>query len=153
MASLAPYHEWIRSLIWVMQKPEHTDATCTILRFSEDGILKGSRPASDADFDRALVGKSKRLFILEGISQVYVEKLGSTLDIEPEFFAGHLCSVTWEHHDDRSDVVMLPSIRKQTKFWTLEYLECVRLNGKFRLGRTRLIPFTPATTITDTTLC
>ena len=126
-----------------MQKPEHANATCTILRFSDDGVLVGSGPASDADFDKALVGHSKRLFILEGVSQAYVEKLGSTLNMEPEFFAGHLRSVKWERHDDRSDAVMLPSIRKQTKFWTLEYLECLRLNGKFRLGRTRLIPFTP----------
>jgi hypothetical protein len=155
MASSTPYHDWIRSLIRtgyanlkflderVLQKPDQTDATCTICRFSKDGVLESSGPASDTDFDKALVGKSKRLFILEGISQHYVEKLGSTLDIEPELFAEHLRSVTWEHYNDRSDAAMLPSICKQTKFWTLEHFECVRLNGKFRLGRTRLVPVTP----------
>ncbi|KAF2000660.1 hypothetical protein P154DRAFT_619907 [Amniculicola lignicola CBS 123094] len=155
MASSTSYHEWIKELIGsgysnlkflderVMQKPDHGDATCTILRFSENGVLESSGLVSDADFDKSTVGKSKRLFILEGITQTYVEKLGSMLDIEPEFFAGHLRSVTWEHYDDRSDAVMLPSVRKQTKFWTLEYFECVRLDGKFRLGRTRLLPFMP----------
>lgn len=65
MAFLAPYHEWVRSLTCtgyvnlkfldekVMQKLEHTDATCTVLRFSEDGTLKDCGPVSDADFDRA----------------------------------------------------------------------------------------------------
>jgi hypothetical protein len=155
MSSLGPYHQGIKNLIdagysnlkfleeRVMQKPDHKDATCTILRFSLDGSLESHCDASDSDFKRTLAGNSRRLFILEGVSQELVEKLGSALDIEPEFFANHLRSTTWEHHDDRSDSRMLPSIRKQAKFWTLEYFECIRLNEKYRLGRNRLTPFTP----------
>ncbi|RYP47384.1 hypothetical protein DL768_006552 [Monosporascus sp. mg162] len=152
MSSPGSYREWIKSLIdsgypnlkflddKIMQNPERQDTTCTILSFSHDGDLQGACSASETDFNKATVGKSRRLFILEGLSKEFIEKLGSALDIEPEFFAAHLRATTWEHHDDRSDAVTLPSIRKQTKSWTVQYLECIRLNRKYRLGRTRLIP-------------
>ncbi|KAJ4294384.1 hypothetical protein N0V90_008074 [Kalmusia sp. IMI 367209] len=155
MSSPSPYHEWIKSLIdsgyanlkflddKIMQQPEHQGATCTIFSFSRDGRLQGAGSASETDFDKAAVGKSRRVFVLEGLSKTFIEKLGLVLDIEPEFFAAHLRATTWEHYDDRSDAVMLPSIRKQTKFWTVQYLECIRLNRKYRLGRTRLIPWNP----------
>ncbi|KAF2266769.1 hypothetical protein CC78DRAFT_614590 [Lojkania enalia] len=145
------YHDWIKLLIHsgygnlkilektLMQYPEYNDAACTLLKFSnEEDLEENPRGALDADFDASLIGKSRRVFVIEGLSRDLVGKAGSAFDIEPEFFAGHLRASNWEHYDGRCNAMMLPSIRKQASFWTLEYWECIQMTGPYRLGRARL---------------
>ncbi|KAF2115201.1 hypothetical protein BDV96DRAFT_575065 [Lophiotrema nucula] len=156
MSGIAPYHKWIQSLIKAgnanlkyleekaMRDYNDNPATCTILKFTTTGSVASSTIATADDFQDAEVGQSRRLFLVEGFSQDSVENLGTALDIEPEFFASQLRATKWEHHDDRSDAMHLPYVRKQARFWTLEYLECIRLNGRYPLGRTRLLPWSPA---------
>lgn len=126
-----------------MQHPEHVDATCTVLTLTEDEALEANRAATDEDFASPSKCNFNRAFVIEGLSSDVVEKAGSTFDIEPEFFASHLRATTWEYYDGRSNAMPLPSIRKQSNFWTLEYWECVQLIGTYRLGSARLRPHEP----------
>lgn len=126
-----------------MQLTQHHSATCTVLTFSQDGVLEDAHTASQSDFDKDATGNGKRLFIIEGLSQDVVEKVGSALDIEPEFFASHMHATASEHYDGRINPVMLPSIQQQSRFWTLEYLDCIQLDGNHSLGRARLKPSEP----------
>lgn len=153
--AIGPYHQFIEKLIdagyanlkflneKIMHNSSHRDALCTIVNFSDNGKAYESRPASASDFQPNAVRHARRLFILEGLSQELVEQIGSALDVEPEFFATQMRGTTWEHHDDRSNASMLPSVRQGVGFWALEYFEIIRLNSVFPLGRTRLRPHSP----------
>lgn len=152
---MSPYHQWIKSLVdagygnlrvleeSLMRHPEHKDATCAIVTLTEGGALETHRAATDADFSLPSKSTSKRVFVIEGLSSDVVEKAGSAFDIEPEFFGSHLRATTWEYYDGRANAIPLPSMRKQSKFWTLEYWECVQLIGSYRLGSARLRPDEP----------
>ncbi|EWZ28963.1 uncharacterized protein FOBCDRAFT_280874 [Fusarium oxysporum Fo47] len=114
------------------------EAGCTIVQFGHDGKITESRTASKADFIPSPTGTQRRLFILQGECASLVNQIGEALDIEPEFFADHLRAVTWEHHNDKTNNHMLPSVRRGAHFWTLQYFEPVQLEGHFGLSRTQL---------------
>ncbi|KAJ4354581.1 uncharacterized protein N0V89_006318 [Didymosphaeria variabile] len=146
MSLKSPYHDWIKSLVdagygnlrvleeSLMQNSKHVDATCTVLTLTKDGALEARRAATDEDFILPSECKSNRAFVIEGLSRDMVEKVGSAFEIEPEFFGSHLRATTWNYYDGRSNAIPLPSIRKQSNFWTLEYWECVQLTGRHHLG-------------------
>ena len=118
-------------------------ATCTVVEFSQSGAYVNHGLVTEADFNTELVGFSRRLFLLEGLSQEYVEELGQTLRIEPEFFNGHLRATVSEDDDDRSNALTLPSVRAGLQSWTLRYFENINLNQKLRLGRPQIPYFQP----------
>jgi hypothetical protein len=143
------YHTLVQSLIDsgyaslkylegdVLQDRSSYEARCTVVQYDHDGQIAEPRMACEADFVPGLTGTCRRLFILEGESMSLVNRVGEALDIEPEFFADHIRAVTWEHHDDKTNNPMLPSVRRGADFWTLQYLEPISLEGQFGLSRTQ----------------
>jgi hypothetical protein len=85
-----------------------------------------------------MVGKCRSLYIVEDLSADVIEELGAAFDIEPQFFAEHLRDVEWEHHDNKSNAMMLPSVRHSARYWTLHYLEPIALGEYKPSKRTKL---------------
>ncbi|PVI03991.1 hypothetical protein DM02DRAFT_726099 [Periconia macrospinosa] len=143
------YHTFVESLIrsgytnlkYLDQDILHDryvfEANCTIVQFGHDGAITEPRTACEADFIPNPTGTQRRLFILQGECTSLVNQIGEALDIEPEFFADHIRAVTWEHHNDKTNNPMLPSVRRGAHFWTLQYFEPIQLEGHFGLSRTQ----------------
>lgn len=118
-----PYHAFVQSLIDcgysnlkffnrdVLNNRFNYEAKCTLIRFNDANQIAETRDVSNTDFDAHEAGKYRRLFILEGESSAIIDRIGQSLDVEPEFFAEHIRAVTWEHHDDKTNNMMLPSVR------------------------------------------
>jgi len=84
-------------------------------RFSNDSVIENSKPASDAKFEKGLVGKHKKaVHPQRHFADVRREAWISTRH-QARAFRMSPPPVTWEHDDDRSDAARLPSVRKQTK--------------------------------------
>jgi hypothetical protein len=117
---------------------------CQLVQFSQGFQVEKSRSIRDEDFITGNVRNSKRLFILEGMPSAEIERLGAGLNIEPEFFSEHIQDTLWEHYHDKTNAMMLPSVRDSANFWTIKYFEPIFFpNESLKVGRTRLIPEIP----------
>lgn len=66
--------------------PGHETETCQISSIKElDHFLNQPPPARS----------EARLFVVEDLSRSVVEALGSTFDIDPQFFRAHICDYMW----------------------------------------------------------
>jgi len=120
------------------------DASCILVQFSQALQAERHRPARESDFTVGNDGRSRRLFILRGMSSTVIERLGASLDIEPEFFNEHIQDTIWEHYADKTNAMMLPSVRHSALFWTIRYFEPIRFPGAcLKFGQTHLIPAMP----------
>jgi hypothetical protein len=119
---------------------EHHDheSKCTVRNFSPSFKVEPFHISSQRKASRDMVGKYRSLYIVEDLSADVIEELGAAFDIEPQFFAEHLRDVEWEHHDNKSNAMMLPSVRHSARYWTLHYLEPIALGEYKPSKRTKL---------------
>ncbi|RPA76000.1 hypothetical protein BJ508DRAFT_242872 [Ascobolus immersus RN42] len=65
-----------------------------------------------------------RLFIVEDLSRTVIESLGSTFNIDPTFFRGHLDDHTWFNvRDNWVEFAQLPSQLDKRPYFNLRYME------------------------------
>lgn len=81
------------------------------------------------------------IYILEDLSNEWIEYLGFNLDIDPAFFLSQIGSRSADSDEAKPVTVMLPSVRKALSFTTLVYFDAICLKGHLRRGRT-VVPFT-----------
>jgi len=98
----------------------------TVIHFSPNFEVSSNQ---DSRASRSMHKKCRALYIIEDLSRDIIEELGSAFDIEPQFFAEHLRAVEWEHHDHKSNALMLPSVRHFARYWTLHYYEPIVMKG------------------------
>ncbi|KAL6409968.1 hypothetical protein AUP68_06375 [Ilyonectria robusta] len=103
---------------------------CTLFQFDEDctkapDMIRSDEPkfADHMNQIETRRGSTRSLFILEGLSASWIEKLGSIFDIDPVFFDWQLRTLelppTWLKYE----VMRLPSMRKSDLHLGLVYLE------------------------------
>lgn len=72
----------------------------------------------EARAERVLLG---RIFIIEDLTPMLIEELGSYLDIDPLFFASHLHAPSFDMGTQLPDSATLPSRYKPQKFTNIHY--------------------------------
>ena len=70
-----------------------------------------------------------RMLIVEDLTADVIELLGSSLDIDPLFFASHLHMTRSDKTTERPDVRLLPSASRWTKFVSVIYHRPLTVNG------------------------
>jgi hypothetical protein len=114
-------------------------AKYTVLNFPPSFESEPVHEPAQRKASREMLGRCRSLYIVEDLSGDVIEELGLAFEIEPQFFAEHLRDVEWEHHKDKSNTMMLPSVRHFANYWTLPYLEPIEMNGQQKSGRRTML--------------
>jgi hypothetical protein len=109
-----------------------------VVDFSPSFQIHSIRSSTEKNITDHIKGKCRSLYIVEDLSEDIIEELGSKFGIEPQFFAEHLRAVEWEHHNDRSNAAMLPSVRHFARYWSLQYFEPIAMHKNYASERTRI---------------
>jgi len=107
-----------------------------VLKFSNDSgapeKIDLNEETLQMDLEKSRKDRARRLYILEDISNEYVEIFGSQLGLDPSFFARHLRVTRWESSSGASNAPPLPS--------TIDGVDGVR---SFLLRYPELVVFPP----------
>lgn len=76
------------------------------------------------------------IYILQDLSDEWIEYLGRNYGIHPSFFLSQLAPITTESNKPMPSTTMLPSVRRALNFVSLGYFEAVCLKGHLRRGST-----------------
>jgi len=71
-----------------------------------------------------------RILIVEDLTADTIELLGSSLDIDPLFFASHLHMARSDKTVERPDVRLLPSRSKRAKFISVIYYRSITVDSR-----------------------
>jgi hypothetical protein len=119
--------------------------TCTVLTFDVNDIhprlveeLIEPRPLSPQG-GRGMLPR-RVVYVLEDLSNEWIEYLGFNLDIDPAFFLSQVGSRSADSDEAKPVTAMLPSVRRALSFTTLVYFDAICLKGNLRRGRT-VVPF------------
>lgn len=107
--------------------------------FSDPLDMKHSLCESDAELSAQLASPARhRLFVVEDLSSVMIERLGDALSIDPTFFRAHIEDHTWYNIQD--EWVELPELESQTagrKYVTLRYMQPRFFEDEHQTGKAR----------------
>jgi len=107
-----------------------------VLKFSNDSAAPEksdlNKETLQMDLENSKTDRVRRLYILEDISNEYVEIFGFRLNLDPSFFARHLRVTRWESSSRGSNAPPLPSTINSAQSFSLRYPELVVFPPWFR---------------------
>jgi hypothetical protein len=128
----------LKYLYEFMEDKQHHEAKYRVLNFSPSFEVEPIYESTQRKASQDMVGKYRSLYIVEDLSWDVIEELGAAFDIEPQFLGEHLRAVQWEHHNDKSNAMTLPSVRHLARYWTIHYLEPIVMDKRYPSERARL---------------
>ena len=99
------------------------ESRAAVFEFSNNTIAKGGQPVwinKPSDLPT-----SSRLYILEDITNTYMEAFGSHFNLDPSFFARHLRSTVFERSQEATESSPLPSFNDSSNTYCIWYPELV----------------------------
>ena len=152
MAARTQWNPCLRNLCQFLQNDTASQRACRIvcLEFSSVSSSPSRRSIDLNDLALLLCTTTKerddlcgRLLIVEDVSSDVVETLGSSLEIDPLFFASHIDTFQIDIATTRPSTVTLPSTMRSQNFLNLHYhrvIEFENLETKKILHRDMNVP-------------
>jgi hypothetical protein len=137
----------IETLRKFYQSPQKFKPRLSVLEFQSHGNASTNRALEDAEALKAYWRASStsdigRLYILEDLSNAFVEAFGMHFKLDPAVFVAYLHTSNWSRQDDQPVVRPLPSARKFNSFYSLRYYEIIRFENKMPDKREHMIQTT-----------